>query len=153
MPLLPSKRKGEGYSLTSLQREMNRLFEDFFGRDWSLEPFRGRGGWTPAVDVMETDKEVVVKAELPGMDPKEVEINLAGEALTIRGQKKEEKEEKTRSAHLVERSYGSFERTISLPSAVKADQADAEFKQGILTISLPKTEEAKTRTVKVKVQE
>ena len=152
MALLPSRRKEGERPIVSLQREMNRLFDDFFGRDFFVEPFRGMGEWRPAMDVAETDNAVLVKTELPGLDAKDVEISLSGDVLTIKGEKKEEKEEKTKSFHRVERHYGSFERAIRLPASVKADKVEATFKNGVLTIELPKTEESKAKSVKIKVE-
>ena len=137
--------------VVSLQREMNRLFDDFFGRDFFVEPFRGIGAWKPALDVAETDGSVIVKAELPGLESKDIEVSLSGDVLTIRGEKKEEKEEKTKSYHRVERHYGSFERAVRLPASVKGDQVQASFKNGVLHIELPKTEEARQKSIKIKV--
>ncbi len=151
MSLVPWKKREESRPLVGLQREMNRLFDDFFGRDFGIEPFRGPGQWLPALDVSETDKAVLVKAELPGLDAKDVEVSLVGGVLTLRGEKKEEKEEKTKSFHRVERSYGVFERAVQLPCPVKTDQVEATFKNGVLTVELPKSEEARSKTVKVKV--
>jgi HSP20 family protein len=152
MPLVPWKRKDVEKPVSTLQREMNRLFEDFFSRDFFVEPFRGMGEWRPAVDVSETDDAVVVKAELPGLDPKDVEISLSGDVLTIKGEKKEEKEEKTKSFQRVERSYGSFTRSVRLPAAVVADKVEATFSNGVLTVDLPKAEEAKRKTLKIDVK-
>ena len=150
MALLP-KRQEPGHPGTSLQREMNRLFDDFFGRDFFVEPFRGLGEWRPAVDVAETDTSIIVKADLPGLDVKNLDVSLRGDILTIKGEKKEEKEEKTKSFHRVERHYGSFERSVRLPTAVKADQVQASFKDGVLHIELPKTEESKQKSIRIKV--
>ena len=152
MTLLPSRRKEGERPIMSLQREMNRLFDDFFGRDFFVEPFRGMGEWRPAMDVAETDNAVVVKAELPGLEAKDVEVSLNGDILTVKGEKKEEKEEKTKSFHRVERHYGSFERSIRLPAPVKPDKVEATFKNGVLTVELPKTEESKAKSVKIKVE-
>ena len=129
----------------TLQHEMNRLFDDFFPSHASET-----GEWVPAMDVSETDDAYIVKAELPGMDPEQVDISLRGETLTLKGAKKQEKEEKTKSYHRVERSYGSFERSVILPAGVQSDKTEATFKNGVLTITLPKAEESKARTVKIK---
>lgn len=152
MALVPWKKKEGDQPLSTLQREMNRLFDDFFTRDYFVEPFRGMGEWRPALDIAETDTAVVVKAELPGLDSKDVEVSLSGDVLTIKGDKKEEKEEKTKSFHRVERTYGSFQRSVRLPSAVRADQVDATFRNGVLTITLPKAEQARSKTVKIKAE-
>lgn len=152
MALVPWRKGDVERPVSSLQREMNRLFEDFFNRDFFVEPFRGIGEWRPAVDVSETDDAVVVKAELPGMDTKDVDVSLSGDVLTIKGEKKEEKEEKTKSFHRVERSYGSFTRSVRLPAAVVSDKVEATFKNGVLTVNLPKAEEAKRKVLKVNVK-
>ncbi|MEE9515138.1 MAG: Hsp20/alpha crystallin family protein [Candidatus Brocadiales bacterium] len=128
----------------SLQREMDRLFEDFFRR--SGLPAR----WGPAVDVLETSDSVIVKVELPGVDPKRVDIAVSGENLTIKGEKKEEKEEKGKNFYRVERSYGNFCRTIPLPTAVEADKAKADYKEGVLQVTLPKSDKAKAKRIPIK---
>ena len=153
MALLPAKRTNQDSErpAVSLQREMNRLFDDFFGRDFFVEPFRGIGEWRPALDVAETDTSVVVKADLPGLEVKDLDVSIRGDLLTIKGEKKEEKEEKTKSYHRVERHYGSFERSVRLPATVKADRVNASFKNGVLHIELPKTGEARQKSVHIKV--
>ena len=118
MSLIPWRRRDLAGSLGGLQREMNRMFDDFFGRDFAVEPF-GRGGeWVPALEVSESDNAVAVKAELPGLDPKHVEVTLVNGVLTIKGEKKHENEAKEKNFHVVERSYGSFQRSVRLPAAV-----------------------------------
>ncbi|MFQ5862215.1 MAG: Hsp20/alpha crystallin family protein [Candidatus Brocadiales bacterium] len=130
----------------SLQREMDRLFEDFFRR--SGLPMR----WGPAADVMETSDSVIVKIELPGVEPKDVDISVSGDTLTIRGEKREEKEEKGKSFYRIERSYGSFHRTINLPSDVEADKAKADYKDGVLEVTLPKSERVKAKRIPIKTE-
>ncbi len=126
----------------SLQQEMNRLFDEFF-TGFDLAPFRGfEGTWNafrPSVDVVETDKEIKVSAELPGLDEKQIDVSLSRDALTIKGEKKEEQEQKGENYYRLERSYGNFQRTIPLPCEVETDDVDATFKNGVLTIKLPKT--------------
>jgi HSP20 family protein len=95
-------------------------------------------GWWPQLDLSETDKDVLIKAELPGIDPKEVDISINGNQLSIRGEKKLEHEEKKSNYHYVERQYGSFSRSVNLPCAVLQDKVDANYKDGVLTITLPK---------------
>ena len=137
----------------SFQREMNRLFDNFFGgfnlSSWA--PFeRGVGQtFTPRVDVSETDKEITVSAELPGMEEKDIDVSLTRDALTIKGEKKEEKEEKGKDYYRMERSYGSFSRSIPLPVEVDTDKVEATFKKGVLEITLPKTAQAIKETRKV----
>jgi len=135
--------------VSRLRREMDRLWEDFFGpgprglRPWTEE-------WTPAVDVSETAEQVTVKTELPGIDPKEIDISLVGDLLTIKGEKKSEREEKKENYHLVERSYGSFSRSVRLPAAVDNDKIEAKYDKGVLTISCPKKEPVKPKAITIK---
>lgn len=148
MELLPSRSTGAG--LGAMQRQMNRLFEDFF-----TEPFGFLGGrelWGPALDVAETETAVHVHVEVPGVDPKKIEISVAGNELTLRGEKSEEKEEEGKAWHRVERRYGSFVRTVSLPAPVDAGHVEATARDGVLTITLPKREEARPRRIEVKVK-
>ena len=139
----------------SLRREMNSLFDDFF-KGFDLVPFRresGRSGlFSPSIDIKENDKEVSIKAELPGMDEKDIEVSLTSDTLSIKGEKKEEKEDKSKDYYRMERSYGSFSRTIPLPNGIDSQKADAVFKKGVLTITVPKTEEAKTKVKKIEVK-
>jgi HSP20 family protein len=141
-----------------LQREVNRLFESFFpdGGEGFLEPFRGFGAaaraFTPRVNVSETDREVRVTAELPGIDEKDIDVSVTRNTLTIRGEKGSEKEDKSESYYRVERSFGQFERTLPLPADVVAEEVEARFSKGILTVVLPKTEEARSQATKVKVK-
>ena len=148
MALAPSKRQDIERPGASLQREMNRLFDDFFARDFFIEPFRGIAEWRPALDVAETETSVIVKADLPGLEIKDLDVTLRGDVLTIKGEKKEEK---TKSCHRVERRYGSFERSVRLPAAVKGDPVKASFKDGVLNIEMPKTEESKQKSAQIKV--
>ena len=151
MALIPWRRR-TGTELVSLQERINRMFEDFF-RGFPMAPWREEQlEWAPALDVGETDEAIQVTAELPGVDPKEVDISLTDDVLTIHGEKKAEKEESKRDYHRIERSYGSFTRTVKLPASVDAEKVEATFKDGVLTIVLPKREEAKTRKVKVDVK-
>jgi len=136
--------------LDRMRSEMDRLWEAFFeGR-----PRRrtDEGEWLPSVDVSETKNDLVVKAELPGMDPKDIDISLSDGHLTIKGEKKQEREEKEEDYHFIERSYGSFTRSIQLPKEVKHDKINASYKNGILKVVLPKSEAAKTKETKIKVE-
>lgn len=133
----------------NLQKEMNRMFDSFFrGVD---EPSLLNGTWIPAVDVSEEQEAYVVKVELPGVSKDDVKITLESNILTIRGEKKAESEVKEKNYHRAERSYGSFQRSFTLPSTVKNDKIDAVYKDGILTVSLPKAEESKPKQIEVKV--
>jgi HSP20 family protein len=137
-----------GQSPLSFQQEMNRLFDDFFGRS-ALEPFGSfRGGWdafSPRVDVAESDTDIVVSAELPGLDDEDIDVSLSRGMLTISGEKKQKEEKKGRGYYRVERSYGSFQRSIPVPSEVEDGKIEAVFKKGVLTITLPKASKAKDR--------
>jgi HSP20 family protein len=137
----------------SFQREMNRLFDDFFRRGGTPAQFEGVFcGATPRVDVSETDSEYEVKAELPGLEEKDVEVLLDRNMLMLKGEKKTEREEKEKDYHLTERSFGSFRRTIPLPLEVEQDKVEATFKNGVLTIRLPKAEQARTQGKRVQIK-
>ena len=130
----------------ALQKEMNELLENFLGP----RADRALGGFSPKVDVAETETEVKVTAELPGMEEKDIDISVDGDMLTIKGEKKTEKEEKKEESYRLERSYGSFRRDILLPSKVQMDKVKATFAKGVLTVMLPKSAEAaKRRKIKL----
>ena len=135
--------------MMTLREAMDRLFDDAFTRPLSL---RDNGWSTPAVDMYQTDDEVVVKAALPGFKADEVQINVTGDLLTIRGERKSDEEQKEKSWHIHEHRWNSFERSITLPSDVVSERADASFENGILTIKLPKAEEVKPKTITVKAK-
>ena len=151
--------------LTTLRGEIDRLFDEF-SRGWSVFPFGSRsfdweplwrrgamfGPAVPAVDIAEKAQAYQITAELPGLDEKEIEVTVSDDGVRIKGEKKEEKEEKTKSFYRVERSYGRFERSVQLPMMVKGDKVEAAFKNGVLTVSLPKAEEAKAKSVKIKIE-
>lgn len=137
--------------VSKLRREMDRLWEDYFGPGRkALRPMEME--WMPSVDVSETEDKVVVKAEVPGMEAKDIDISLSGDVLTIKGEKKAEKEESGENFHLVERSYGSFSRSLRLPVGVEADKIEASYKQGVLTVTCPKKEEVKTKAIEIKAE-
>jgi len=132
----------------SLREAMDRLFEDAF-----THPFAPISGLQmPAIDLYQTDEEVVVRATLPGIKAEEVKISLTGDMLTIKGELKEKEELKEKAFHIHESRFGSFERTLSLPVTVIADKAKADFEDGILTITLPKAEEVKPKAITIKVK-
>jgi HSP20 family protein len=136
----------------AFRTEMDKLMDDFLG-GFDLRPFSSRPDtFMPRIDVVDTDKEVRVSAELPGMDDKDIEVSLTGEVLTIKGEKKEEKEEKGKDYYRSERSYGSFLRTITLPIEVDTSKGEASFKKGVLKINLPKTARAIGGTKKISVK-
>ena len=135
--------------MMTLREAMDRLFDDAFTRPISLRD----GGWSaPAIDMYQTDDEVFVEAALPGFKADEVQINVTGDMLTLRGEMKHEEEKKDKSWHIREHRWGSFERSVALPTAVVSDRANADFENGILTIKLPKAEEVKPKTITVKAK-
>jgi len=128
---------------------MDRLWEEFFGERRFFAPFERR--WRPSLSVAETRDKLIVTAEIPGMDAKDIDISVSNDVLTIKGEKKQEKEEKEENYHLLERSYGAFSRSVKLPAEIDVEKIDATYKQGILKITLPKKEEAKPQEIKVRV--
>ena len=132
----------------SLQREIERLFDDFTRGFPALS--NGKAGLLPSMDVIETDKDIEITAELPGLEEKDVQINVTDNLLTIRGEKTAEKEEKDKNYRLVERSYGSFERTLELPDGVNADTIKASISKGVLTVTVPKPAPAQVKKIEVK---
>lgn len=139
--------------LEPLHREIDRLFEAFPPSPWPT-PFRDRnfaGRPAPAVDIVEKDKAYEITAELPGLDEKNIEIKYAGGVLTIRGEKEESKEERTKAFYLSERRFGSFNRAFSLPPGIDADRIAATFSKGVLTITLPKANNARASEKKIAV--
>ncbi len=145
------RRRSEGGGpLARLQDEMNDLFGRFFG-DWPLTGPR-MGSWWPALDVAEREDAVVVKADLPGMKSDEIDISVHDNMLTISGEKKESKEDKGEEYYHVERSYGSFRRELTLPAGVDAEKVQASYRDGVLTVTLPKTEQAKPKRIQIKAE-
>jgi HSP20 family protein len=125
-----------------------RLFQDSLTRLWGEPASRP---WTPAVDIYETENELVLKADLPDVDPKNVGIQLENGTLTLKGERKFEQQQNGKGFHRIERSYGSFVRAFSLPDTVEADKVKADYKNGVLTVTLPKKEVAKPRTINVEI--
>ena len=135
----------------SLQREIDRLFDDFTRGFSTLSMMPAPGGkLMPVTDVTETDKEIEISAELPGLEEKDLQINLSDNVLTIKGEKKAEKERKEKDFRMVERSYGAFERTIELPEGVNPDSIKATIAKGVLTVTVPKPAPAQAKTIEVK---
>jgi HSP20 family protein len=131
--------------------EMDRLWDTFlFGRPKTSG--LAEEEWQPAMDVAETESEMVVNVEIPGMDPEDIDVSLSEGTLLIKGEKKPEAEEKEADYHLMERSYGTFIRSIPLPAGVQSDKISASYNNGILTIVLPKSEGAQKKEIKVKVE-
>lgn len=150
--------------IESLRHEVDRLFEDFDRDFWrapfrrsfqDIEPVLRRGlswGASPAIDIVDKNEAYQVVAELPGMDEKNVEVKLVNGSLTIKGEKRDEKEEKKKDYYLHERSFGSFERSFALPDEVDADKIEASFSKGVLTVTLPKKPEAVKPEKKIEVR-
>lgn len=140
-----------GRDIFRFRDEMDRLFEDF------MEKFPARSElgsqiWNPEIDVRETETEIVVEAELPGIDQKDVNVSIKDNVLTLKGEKKMEKEEKEANYYRAERTYGSFMRSFSLPTLVVADKVGARYRNGVLTVTLPKAEEVKPKEIPVEVK-
>jgi HSP20 family protein len=142
---------GGGRELDRFRREMDTLFDRFTREPFGFfTPAAGPTTLSPDLDVSETESNVLIRCELPGVDPKDVDINISGDVLTIRGEKKLTEEEQKESFDLVERNWGAFSRSIALPQHVKPEKVEAHYKNGVLKIVLPKAEEAKARKIEIK---
>jgi HSP20 family protein len=141
-----------GDPFTALQREVDRLFDEFTGGGFFMPASEREVTITPRLDVSETDSTFEVEVELPGVDEKDVEVSLSDNVLTIQGERKREREEKKKDFHLVERSFGSFARSISLPFEVDTSAVKANFSKGVLRVTLPKPETAKAKTKRIEVK-
>lgn len=147
---LKPRRKGEGRELVRFRDELDNLLNRFFDMDFpSMRGFFREDAWSPRVDVSESGTAVTVKAELPGCDAEDLDVNLEGRRLTIKGEKKEERDEKEGSLHRVERAYGFFSRTLDLPAEVEAKDIDAKFQKGVLTVVMKKSKSAAAKKIKV----
>jgi len=138
--------------LLATEREFDRIFREAFSpllreREGELST----RAWAPAVDIFENETNIVLKAELPGVEPKDVEVRVEDNTLYLKGERKFEKETKEENYHRIERSYGSFARSFALPNSIDADKVAAEYKDGLLILTLPKREEAKPKTIKINV--
>jgi HSP20 family protein len=149
-------RREEMDSFLRLRDQMNQLFDGFFEDPWSLRPFENFNAtffdFMPRLDVSETDKEWTVSVELPGMDEKDVQINLENQVLTISGEKKAETKDKREGYYRSERTYGSFHRQLTLPEQVNEDDVSAAFKNGVLTVSLPKRQVVNAAAKKITIK-
>jgi HSP20 family protein len=143
----PELWSGDG-PFFALQREMNRLFDDTF-RNFGVAPFSGASAGWPSVEVAETDKAVRVTAELPGLEDKDIELRVENNVLTLKGEKRTEIQDKDK--RYSERYYGRFERSLSLPSEVDDEHAEATFKNGVLSVTLPKTDRAREATKRIPI--
>jgi HSP20 family protein len=135
--------------LRTLQEEVNRLFSSNLGRSFGDEGI-GRGAWAPSVDIYENKDQIVLEAELPGMKQEDFDLSIENNVITLRGERKFEKTDDTDNYHRVERSYGSFTRSFTLPHTVSPEGATAEYNNGVLRVTLPKREETKARRIEVK---
>ncbi|MGW8257126.1 MAG: Hsp20/alpha crystallin family protein [Thermoguttaceae bacterium] len=162
MSLIPWRNKQhdgvpvESSRLSSLRGEMDRLFDSFirepFGMlDWPA--FMGGDKWWPAVDVVEAEKEITVRAEIPGIDPNELDVTVSGNQLIISGEKKESSEKKESGFYHSEARYGSFRRVIPLPEGVNSENVDAQYANGVLTLKLNKTPPPDSKKIEIKVKE
>ncbi len=133
-----------------LREEIDRVFDSFFGRYPAIP--EQEGYFIPAIDVEETDNEYIVKAELPGLKKEDIKISVRGDSITISGERKREKEEKGKTYHRIEMAYGKFVRTIQLPDEIQPDKAKAEYKDGILIITLPKSEKSKPKEIEIEIK-
>ncbi len=134
--------------LRTLQEEVNRLFSTNLTRAFDDEGI-GRGAWAPSVDIYENKDQIVLEAELPGMNQEDFDLSIENNVITLRGERKFEKTEESDNYHRVERSYGSFTRSFTLPQTVSAESATAEYNNGVLRVTLPKREETKARRIQV----
>ena len=146
LSLIPRR---EGRDLNRFRDEVDRMFDRFL-ESWSSPGSPWEGKWFPSVDVSETEKEVIVQAEIPGIDAKDIDISVNGNRLTLQGERKQEEEKKGEHFHRIERSYGAFSRDIELPAQVDSDKVVATYKDGVLKVNLPKTKESATKKITVK---
>ncbi len=140
--------KREGGELDRLRREMDRLFDRL--SEWRPPFFRGEESkWMPTVDISETSKEIIVKAELPGIDPNDIDVSVTGNTLKIQGERKQETEEEGENFHKIERSYGAFLRPIQLPAEIDPDKVKATYDKGVLTLKMPKIEAETAKKIEI----
>ncbi|QER41970.1 Hsp20/alpha crystallin family protein [Thermodesulfobacterium sp. TA1] len=137
--------------LQELKKEMDRIWQDFFGKEVIPERWEGIS-WVPAVDISETEDNVIVKVDVPGVNPEDMEISIVDNVLLIKGEKKKEEEEKKENFYRVERFYGSFMRSIPIPCEVDVEKIEATYKDGVLKIVLPKKPEEKKKVIKINVE-
>jgi HSP20 family protein len=139
------------FEFERIRREMDRIWDSFL-EDSPVRRIEKTGEWLASIDVSETKSDMIIRAELPGTDPKDIDISLSDGYLTIKGEKIQDKEEKDEDYHLTERTYGSFSRSVRLPVDVQGDKIKASFKHGVLMVRIPKSEELKKKEIKIKVE-
>jgi HSP20 family protein len=139
--------------LSTVQDRVNRLFEDVMKNPYRADEGLASAAWAPAVDIYETDKEIVLKAELPEMQEKDIDIKVEDNVLSITGERRMEKEVKEENYHRIERAYGSFNRSFTLPRTVDREGIKAAYKDGVLRVALPKREETKPKQIKIEVSQ
>lgn len=147
---MPIRKWNPWEEMLNLTRRMNRLFDSSLLQKFDLEEEDTMSHpWSPLVDIYETSENIVVRAEIPGMKKEDIEINVTDNVLTIKGEKKQEKKMQNEDYHRIECSYGTFQRSFSLPKAIKADNVTATYKDGVLMITIPKAEEVKTKKIQI----
>jgi len=144
----PYSRGGWPTELSRIRNEINRIFEDPFALAWPSTSFYE--GWAPPVDIYEDKDKYIVKAELPGMKKEDINVSLDGNTLSISGERKHEEEKREGESYRSERYFGRFQRSVTLPAVVQADKIEASYKEGVLSVHLPKSEEAKPKQIQVK---
>jgi HSP20 family protein len=150
---VPATREDGENPLVAFRREVDRMFDDFFSAPFGIRPWSaGSHAVTPTIDVSDAEKELVVTAELPGLDEKDFEVTLAGDVLTIKGEKKVGNENRNGGAYYVERHYGSFSRSVRLPFEAGNEQVEASYDKGVLTIRVPTPAEAQRKARRIEVR-
>ena len=139
-------------NIEKTRSEMDRLLDTFLFGKPKTRGFAEQEEWQPPIDVAETESELIVNVEIPGVDPRDIDVSLTGDTLFVKGEKKPETEEKAEDYHLLERNYGTFTRSIHLPVEVQNDKISASYKNGVLTVVLPKPERAQKKEIKIKVE-
>lgn len=152
MTTLSKWRPSQLGSFNSLREQFENMVKNVFDGDAESELSVGDFAWRPRMDVAETEEAYQVTVDLPGVDPEKVDISVTDNQLTVKGERSEEKETKDKTFHRVERSYGSFYRSVTLPTGCETDKIAASSSNGVINISIPKTKEAKAKTIKIKAK-
>lgn len=152
---VPGARQDRSDPFKSFRTEIDRVFDDFFNTGFGLAKHNGSNGWsnlTPQIDVKETEKEIVVTAEIAGVDEKDLDVTLSGDVLTFKGEKKHENETNENGYHHVERHFGSFSRSVRLPFEAGEQEIDADVKNGVLTVKIPKPEDFQQKVKRIEIK-